>query len=126
MKGLLACPFCREMYERTEARTCPSCGLGLECMSKLPPSYDAQTLEPVEPLPPHMETLPWTYIGRGRGLLLALSFVGFALFFAPWVRETIPEIRELSGFGFAQKLGWMWAPAVAWFVLVPLVLSRFN
>jgi hypothetical protein len=124
MSGLYACPFCREMFEKTEAKTCPECGLGLEELAKLPLSYDAQLEEPEEPVPPHMETLPWTYARRNRVLLLGLAVLGLACFFAPWVRETAPELRELSGFGLARKLGWLWAPGVAFFVMFPLVLTR--
>lgn len=124
MSDLIACPFCRQLFPANEARRCPDCGLGLEKLSALPASYDAQIEYPEEPIPPHMETLPWTYLGRNRALLLALSVVGFAMFFTPWVRETAPEIRELSGFGLAQLRGYFWAPAVAYFVMIPLVLSR--
>jgi hypothetical protein len=112
------------MFEPGEARACPECGLKLERLSKLPPSYDAMLEGFDEPLPPHMETLPWTYAQRGRAILLVLAVAGLLLFFAPWMREALPEIRELSGFAFARKLGWMWAPAVAWLVMIPLVLSR--
>ncbi|WP_438042566.1 hypothetical protein [Sorangium sp. So ce128] len=124
MTGLHACPFCREMFEAKEASTCPACGLRLEALAKLPPSYDALQEEPDEPLPPHMEPLPWTYAGRGRGALLALALLGLAAFFAPWIHETAPELRDLSGFGLARRLGWMWAPAVAFFVMIPLALTR--
>ncbi|AUX40808.1 hypothetical protein SOCE26_022090 [Sorangium cellulosum] len=124
MTGLRACPFCREMFEASEAQTCPACGLRLEALTKLPPSYEALHEDPDEPLPPHMEPLPWTYARRGRGLLLALAVLGLAAFFAPWVHETAPELRDLSGFGLARRLGWMWAPAVAFFVMIPLVLTR--
>ena len=125
MTGLYACPFCREMFKPGEARTCPECGVGLTPLSKLPPSAEAQAEdEPLEEVPPHMETLPWRYAGRGRGFLLGLAILGLGLFFAPWVRETAPEIQTLSGAEFARRLGWLWAPAVAWFVMIPLVLSR--
>lgn len=112
------------MFEAGEARTCPACGLGLQALSKLPPSYEALNEDPEEAVPPHMEALPWTYLGRGRGLLLALAVLGFAAFFAPWIHETAPELQQLSGFGLARRLGWIWAPAVAFFVMVPLVLTR--
>jgi hypothetical protein len=124
MAGLYACPFCREMFEAGEARACPACGLKLEELSKLPPSYDARLEDPEEPLPPHMEPLSWAYLGRGRAALIAVAVLGLAAFFAPWVHETAPELRDLSGFGLAQRLGWMWAPAVAFFVMIPLVLTR--
>jgi hypothetical protein len=124
MSGLYACPFCREMFEKSEAKSCPECGLGLEELSKLPLSYDAKLDEPEEPVPPHMENMSWSYLGRNRALLLGLAVLGFACFFAPWVRETAPDLRELTGFGLARKLGWMWAPAIAFFVMFPLVLTR--
>ena len=53
-----------------------------------------------------------------------LAVLGLCAFFAPWVRETAPEIRDLSGFDLARRLGWMWAPAVAFFVMIPLALTR--
>ena len=39
--GLLACPFCREMFEEGEAKSCPVCGMKLAKFDKLPPSLDA-------------------------------------------------------------------------------------
>jgi hypothetical protein len=124
MTGLVACPFCRKMFEPHEAQACPECGLRLESISKLPPSYDAIIEFPEEPIPPHMETLPWGYVGRARALLLCLSLAGLACFFAPWVRETAPEIQQLSGFELARRLTWLWAPAIAFFVMAPLVVTR--
>jgi hypothetical protein len=124
MNDLVACPFCRQLFPPGEASACPDCGLGLKDLGKLPPSYDAAVEYPEEPVPPHMETLPWTYTGRNRALLLVLAALGFALFFAPWVNESAPELRVLSGFGLARITGFFWAPAVAWFVLFPLVLTR--
>lgn len=124
MSGLIACPFCRQMFEAGEARACPDCGLGLESLAKLPPSYDAKVEYPDEATPPHMESLPWTYLGRNRALLVVLAVAGLAAFFAPWIRETSPELRDLTGYGLAQLRGYFWAPAVAYFVMIPLVLSR--
>jgi hypothetical protein len=112
------------MFSAGEARACPECGIGLKPMSKLPLSHEAQEDEPEAPLPPHMEVLPWTYMGRGRGVLLLIAVLGLIAFFVPWVRESAPELRVLSGFDLAQKLGWLWAPFVAWFVMLPLVASR--
>lgn len=124
MSGLIACPFCRQMFEAGEARACPDCGLSLESLAKLPPSYDAKVEYPEEPTPPHMEPLPWTYLGRNRGLLLALAIAGLVAFFAPWIRETAPELRDLTGYRLAQLSSYFWAPAVAYFVMIPLVLTR--
>ena len=35
MRGLIACPFCREMFEPGEATACPVCGMKLERVEKL-------------------------------------------------------------------------------------------
>lgn len=124
MSGLVACPFCRQMFAPDEAKKCPECGLELMAMAKLPPSYDAKVEQLFEPDPPHMETLPWTFPGRGRALLVALSLVAIAVFFAPWVHETAPEIETLSGYELARHLGWIWAAAVAPLIMIPLVVTR--
>src|SRR5262245_6839063 len=124
MSGLVACPFCRSMFQAKEAASCPECGLRLQALSSLPPSTDALADDPDEPLPPHMETLPWTFPGRGRAALLVFALMGLAAFFSPWICEPAPEICHMRGFEFAQTLGWLWAPAVAWFVMIPLGLSR--
>lgn len=125
MNRLIACPFCRQMFELGEARACPECGLALEDITKLPPpaaSLDDE--EPFEVLPPEMEQLPWTYLGRGRGALTVVALLGLGAFFLPWMQESAPELRVWTGLRFAERLSWMWAPFVSWFVLVPLVLSR--
>lgn len=127
MRSLVACPFCREMYPPKEASACPDCDVALVPLAKLPLSHDAEAVDPDEaeaPLEPHMETLPWTYHQRGRGLLVGFALAGLTLFFTPWVAERAPELRTLSGYELARMLGWMWAPAVAWFVMLPLVLTR--
>ena len=120
---LQACPFCREMYRPDEAQTCPECGVALASISKLPPEPGSE-IDPEDIVPPHMETLPWTYLGRGRAVLLGIALVGLGLFLAPWVVMTAPELESLSGFELARRLGWMWSVAVAWFVMIPLVASR--
>lgn len=124
MSELVACPFCRQLFEPGEAAACPDCGLGLKELRKLPPSYDAEIEYPTLPTPPHMEPLPWTFMGRGRATLLVISVLGLAAFFLPWVRESAPDLRVMSGFGLARISGFFWAPAIAWFVLFPLVLTR--
>jgi hypothetical protein len=125
MNRLVACPFCRQMFELGEARACPECGLALEDITKLPPT--AASLdddEPFEEVPPEMEQLPWSYLGRGRGALTFISLLGLGAFFLPWMKETVPELRQWTGLQFAERLSWMWGPFVSWFVTVPLVLSR--
>lgn len=124
MSGLVACPFCREMFRRGEAKRCPSCGLALERLEDLPPSAHADA-EPEEVIHPDEERLPASYLGRGRGALLVVACLGIAAFFLPWVHERAPELRTLTGPGLASKqLGWMWAPLIAWMVMIPLVYTR--
>jgi hypothetical protein len=121
--ALLACPFCRELFEKGEREKCPVCGVALQPLEKLPPSHDAQSEDGV-PLAPEAEALPAGYLGRGRGLLAAIAAAGLVAFFLPWVHLTMPDIVSLSGFDLARRLGWSWGAGVAWFILVPTVLSR--
>jgi hypothetical protein len=120
---LLACPFCREMFEAAEAKTCPVCGVELTPFEKLPPSHDAMSEDEV-PTAPEAEELPWKYLGRGKGALAGLAVAGLVLFFLPWIQMTLPHVVALSGFDLARRLGWSWGAGVAWLVLVPTVMSR--
>jgi hypothetical protein len=123
--GLLACPFCREMFEEGEAKACPVCGMELTKFEKLPISLDAIHEEGEVPLAPEREKLPWTFLGRSRGPLVLLGIAGAILFFLPWVRLTMPYIDTKSGFDLAhQRIGWLWAAFVGWTVLIPTVMSR--
>ncbi len=124
MNDLFACPFCRQLFARGEAAACPECGIRVRPLAELPPSLDAEAVEPEPPIAPEEETLPWHYVARGRGPLLLLSALGIAVFFAPWVVESTPEIRTLSGFGLARILPWIWAAGIAWFVMLAVVASR--
>jgi len=83
---LLACPFCREIFPKGERDVCPTCGLPLSPMSKLPPSYEAQ-LEDDLPEEPEWEPQRWWFAGRGRGVLVAAGLLGIGLFFAPGMKE---------------------------------------
>jgi hypothetical protein len=123
MTRLLACPFCRQLYRDEESvTTCPECGLPLRPLEKLPPSFEAQTHEFVAP---EDRRLPLAYAKRGRGALLLLGVAGLAAFFCPWVRMFHPDAVVYTGFDLARaNAGWLWAGAVAWFVLLPLVASR--
>jgi len=130
VRKLLACPFCRSLHAEGETDgTCPDCGVGLQPMEKLPPSLEVESEEIASGqwVPPEDRTLPWWYAGRGRGPLLVLAAIGIALFFAPWVELTRPDLVSLRGFDLARgRAGWLWGGAVGWFVLVPLVASRRN
>jgi hypothetical protein len=120
--ALLACPFCRELFQEGERDRCPVCGVALVAFEKLPPSHEA--LHDDLPVEPEHELLPARYLGRGRGLLAALGLAGLVAFFLPWIDLTMPDVVALSGFALAQRLGWAWGAGVAWFILVPTVLSR--
>ena len=121
--ALLACPFCREMFEQGEAKSCPVCGMELAKFEDLPPSIEAD--EDGIPIAPHDEVQPWTYWRRGRLPLALVGLAGMVLFFLPWVVRTFPDTRVYSGFDLAhERIGWMWGPFAAWSVLVPTVLSR--
>jgi hypothetical protein len=124
--AIVACPFCREMFDQHEASSCPVCGISLQSLEKLPP---AKTLlheledDGVPPLPEHVP-FALTYGGRGRGVMVGLGILGLALFFSTWVHLTLPEVVDLSGFDLARRLGWSWGAGVAWAVIVPTVASR--
>jgi hypothetical protein len=124
--SLDACPFCRELFEPGEARECPTCGIRLADVTKLPPSptLQADLGEPEEALAPEHELLPRTYPGRGRGALVGLSLVGVALFLSPWIDATFPYTVTMTGFDLAHRMGWPWGALVAWVVLLPTVASR--
>ncbi len=121
--ALLACPFCREMYARGEERVCPQCGIDLERLEDLPPSPEVLAEEP--PVAPELATLPFSDFRRGRGILLGLSIVGLVLFFFPWFEIRYPNPVVFTGLALAsRKLFLLWATPVAWFVLIPTVLTR--
>jgi len=122
--SLVACPFCREMFEEAERETCPHCDVRLTDFAKLPPSADAALEDDGIPVEPHHEPLPHSDLRRGKGAVLALGIAGLALFFLPWVWMTLPQTQTFTGFDLARRLGWSWGGAVAWVVLVPTVLSR--
>jgi hypothetical protein len=122
--GLIACPFCREMFEEGEAKKCPVCEMPLAQLHKLPPSLDAMHDEAGVPTAPELEKMPLTYVGRGKAPIAVLGLIGLGLFFVPWVQMTLPYIAAKSGFDLAKNIGWLWSCLAAWCVLVPTVLSR--
>lgn len=126
MGELLSCPFCRELFAADEGPKCPDCGLPLVALHQLPLSLEGQAEAALEQVdPPEDQTLPVFYLRRGRGVLPALSAVGLGLFFAPWVSLMRPDEITLSGFDLATaNAPFLWGGAVAWFLLIPLVISR--
>lgn len=127
MAALQACPFCRKLFTKDEARVCPDCDVALVGMSQLPPSLDALEDEAEQGAItlPENQPLPTTYLGSGRGALVALSVLGIAGFFLPWVELRMPETAVYSAFDLARgRAGWLWGGVTAWFVLIPLVMSR--
>lgn len=122
--ALLACPFCRELYAATEAEVCPMCALPLTAAHKLPKAQGFDPTDLEAPLDEADELVPFTSLGRGRGPLALAGALGIGLFFLPWIDLTFPMVAQLSGFDLSQRLGWTWAVPAAWFVLVPVVLSR--
>lgn len=126
-RTLLACPFCRELYERDESELCRVCGVALKPLADLPPSLEVQLeLErEFELIPPEDRPLPWHDLGRLRGPLVLGCALGLAAFFTPWLELTQPETVSLSGFELAETRGtWFAGGAVGWFVCIPLALSR--
>src|SRR4051812_30890252 len=124
---LVACPFCRALFNSVEARQCAECGVKLVPMENLPPSLDvaADELEAGEIVLPEQRPFPWSYFGRNRGAMLLIAALGLLLFFAPWVELRMPEYSVRSGFDLARgRAGWLWGGAAGWFVMLPLVWSR--
>ncbi len=100
---------------------CPLCGIRLR---ELPALAEELFDDEGVLVGPERRLFPMTFLGRGRGLLVGLAVCGLGLFFAPWVHMTLPDETVYTGFDVARRLGWSWAPAAAWFVLIPTVLSR--
>ncbi len=127
MAALRACPFCRKLYTSGEGNTCTDCDVALVAMSQLPPSLDAleDEVEEGKITFPEDQPLPASYMGSGRGALLALSVLGIAAFFLPWVQLEAPESVVYSAFDLARgRAGFLWGGATAWLVMIPLVLTR--
>jgi len=127
MAALQACPFCRKLFTSDEATACPDCDVALVPMHQLPPSLDAleEDAEQGKLTLPEDQLLPSTYLGRGRGALLVLAVLGLVSFFLPWVELTVPENATYSAFDLARlRAGWLWGGATAWFIMIPLVLTR--
>lgn len=94
-------------------------------MHSLPPPAERDPDEVEPSVLPEDEVLPWAYMGRGRGMLIALCALGLVAFFTPWVEVVRPELSLRSGFELARgRAGWLWGGAAAYFVLIPFVLTR--
>lgn len=128
MNQLLACPFCRELFERAETEQCPECEIPLSPLHELPPSLDALEEEAAhwERDLPEDQQRAIGDLGRGRGALLAVALLSLLSFWlAPWVEMTSPHAELRSGYSLARgPLGWLWGGAIAWFVSIALVVSR--
>jgi hypothetical protein len=125
---LLACPFCRELFDRAETDRCPVCDILLQPLHRLGPSYEAVEEAAVrwERGLPEDEVRAWLDTGRGRGTLLIIAAVSLLLFWlAPWVNVTSPHTQLRSGYSLARgPLGFLWGGAAAWLVTLALVASR--
>ncbi len=125
--SLLACPFCRELYDSGEAEMCPVCGVVLKPLADLPPSLEVreQLAAELEHVHPGDRLLPWHDMGRNKGLIALGAVLGLVSFFAPWIVLVKPELRTLTGFDLFSTRGyWFASGALGWFICIPLVLSR--
>jgi hypothetical protein len=106
---------------------CPDCGVDVVALHELPPSAETvlEREAETEAIPEEFRRRSWRDLGRGRGWLIFFALLGLVGFFQPWFVLRKPEEFVLSGFRIARHFaGWVWAGAVAWFVLIPLVASR--
>jgi hypothetical protein len=128
VKRLLACPFCRELFDAAEAELCPACELPLAPLDQLPPSHEVLEEEAArwERDPPEDRLRRWFDLRAGRGLLIGIALCGLLCFWlAPWVDISSPTTEVRSGYALARgPAGWLWGGAIAWGVSVALVLSR--
>jgi hypothetical protein len=125
---LLACPFCRELFDRSETERCPECDIPLAPLHRLRPSYEAIEEDAVRWEQPRLEDEVRAFfdLGRGRGALLGIAALSLALFaLAPWVSITSPHTGVRSGLSLARgPLGFLWGGASAWLVSLALIASR--
>ncbi len=125
VRGLIACPFCREMFPATERSECPHCGVVLVSLSKLPPPVEHDPNDELDERDREAEpVLPWGYFGLARGPLFLLAVAGLAAFCLPWVSSFAPERMAYTGIDLARRTGVGWSAGVAWFTMIPIVLSR--
>jgi hypothetical protein len=126
---LRACPFCRELFVDDETDVCPECGIAVRDLASLPASPEAQALEAEEkrgvvPTVPQAEPLPWSHLGRGRGVLMLCAIAGMVAFYLPWAVQTVPETFTYTGSAMAHVKPFFWSAFTAWLVLFPAAASR--
>lgn len=119
---LLACPFCRELFPSGADERCPECGVVLESFHRV--AEYADDIDGELPIPDEERHVRWSSPKHGRGPLLVAPVVGLVTFFLPWISIAYPVSLHMSGFDLARRLGWPWAIAAAWLVLLPTVLTR--
>lgn len=120
VSSLELCPFCKETFPQGEQGQCPHCEVNLIPASRVPPSVDAFDGDDEDEEP----TLPWLHWGHGRGPLVVASLLGLVFFSLPWVNSFTPERAVYTGIDIAKRTTMAWGAGVAWFTLLPLVLSR--
>src|SRR5262249_53409614 len=117
--SLVGCPFCRELFSEGEAQACPACGMPLEPIHKLPPSYEARAAMAADAAAtaPEDRMVAWWYFGRGRGALILVAAAGLVAFFMPWIHLHKPDEFSYTGYHLARARGaWFFGGAVGWFV----------
>jgi hypothetical protein len=121
VQGLEACPFCKELFPRGEARECPVCGVALVAMRQLPASAEALDEDQATATEPSLPLLHW---GHARGPLIVLAVLGLIAFLTPWIYSYTPDRVTLTGVDVSRRTGLTWSAGVAWFTLLPLLISR--
>jgi hypothetical protein len=128
MRQLLACPFCRQLFERAEATECPDCEIPLSPLARLPPSFSSVEEDAVrwEATSPDDQPRALSELGRGRGVLLLIALTSlWAFAFTPWMQVTSPYAELRTGYSLCRgPLAWLWGGAIAWFSTLAVVASR--
>lgn len=125
--AVIGCPFCRELFAEGETDACPTCGVPLQPIHKLPPSYEARIAMAAElaATAPEDRKVAWWYFRRGRGALVVVAIAGLVAFFLPWIHLYKPDEFTYTGYHLARARGeWFFGGAVGWFIIIPLALTR--
>jgi hypothetical protein len=121
VQGHDICPFCKEIFPEGARSECPHCEVRLLPADKAPRQAEATDDEELEDGEPR---LPWLHWGHGRGPVVLACLLGLGVFFLPWVHVFTPDRAVYTGLQMGQRTGIAWAAAVAWFTLLPTILSR--